>query len=69
MVKVLNLILSRKEIRCPEIIRCYPGRDPAGRQSEVGWSEASLSSETSALGQELLLGYLRYLVLLFFWSF
>lgn len=64
MLNLISLILLRKEIRCPEIIRCHPRRDPGGRQSEVAGVKLR-----SALGQDLLLGYLSYLILLFFWSF
>lgn len=55
------LILLRMRIRCLEVIRCYFVRDLGGRQSEVGLSAVSL-------GQGLLLGCLRCLVLLFFGS-
>lgn len=54
------LILLRAGIRCPEVIRCYFVRDLGGRQSEVGLSAAGL-------GQGLLLGCLRCLIL-FLWE-
>lgn len=63
-----SLVLLRKGIRCPEIIKVLPCQGPGRKQSEVDLSEASVSSEPPALEQELLLGYLSCLILFFFWS-